>query len=411
MDTGELKKYIKGDRIIWAVLIALSCLSLLIVYSSTGALAYRKADGNTTHYFLRQLFFQGVGYSAIIIMLNYIPVKIYNRLANGAYVFAIIVVCLGMAVGREGDGTGRTIPLGFASFQPAEIAKVAIILWVARLLANNQKDPRLLRIAFTKIIIGISIICSLILLVNFSSAALLFATTVIMLFVGRVHWKYLVSLLIAGAGLVVIMYFAAPYLPDKGKLGRFQTIRGRIDKFINPETEAEAKKGLSQDDYAMIAIHRGGIAGVGAGKSKISNFMPSAYNDFIFSIIIEEYGLIGGIGVPLLFIIFLTRGGIIIRQCNRTFPTFLATGAVSIIILQALLNMAVSAGAIPVTGQPLPWVSLGGTSQIFTAITFGLLLSVSSEIDKEAQKEVEENFNPDGVLPDEDIALIKNENG
>jgi cell division protein FtsW len=136
--------------------------------------------------------------------------------------------------------------------------------------------------------------------------------------------------------------------------------------------------------------------------------MPAAYNDFIYSIIIEEYGLIGGIIVPLLYLIFLTRGGIIIRKAKRAFPIFLATGAVTVIILQAIINMAVSSGAIPVTGQPLPWISWGGTSQLFTAFTFGLLLSVSSETDEETQAEVEQNFSPVGVLPDEDILLSKN---
>lgn len=406
MDTGELKKYIKGDRIIWAVLIALTCLSLLIVYSSTGALAYRQAEGNTTHYILRQLIFQVVGYGAIIIMLNYIPVKLYNKFANAAYLTAIVFVCLGLVFGRGGEGTGRTLPLGFISFQPAEIAKVAIILWVARLLANNQKDPILLRIAFTKIIIGIGFLCLLIMMANFSSAVLLFSTAVIMMFVGRVPLKYLGFVILAGVGLVVLIYFAAPLIPEKVNFGRFQTIRNRIERKINGGNASE--KGLTQDNFAMIAIHRGGIAGVGAGKSKISNFMPAAYNDFIYSIIIEEYGLIGGIVVPLLYLIFLTRGGIIIRRCNRTFPTFLATGAVTIIILQAVINMAVSSGAIPVTGQPLPWVSWGGTSQVFTALTVGLLLSVSSENNEEEQKEVEDNFNPDGALPDEDILLTEN---
>jgi len=403
MDTGELKKYFKGDRIIWAVLIALSCVSLLIVYSSTGALAYRKADGNTTYYILRQLLFQGAGYCAIIAMLNYFPVKLYNKLANGAFILAIIVVCLGLVFGRGGESTGRTLPLGFASFQPAEVAKVAILLWVARLMANNQKDPRLLRIATIKILIGIGILCFLIMIANFSSAVLIFGTVLIMMFVGRVNWKFLGLVLFAGVLVVLLIYFAAPMLPN---VGRLQTIRNRIDRHIKGENASE--KGLTQDDFAMIAIHRGGIAGVGAGKSKISNFMPAAYNDFIYSIIIEEYGLAGGIVVPLLYIIFLTRGGIIIRRCNRTFPAFLATGAVTIIILQAIINMAVSSGAIPVTGQPLPWVSWGGTSQLFTAITFGLLLSVSSETDKEAQKEVESNFSPDGVLADEDIVFTKN---
>lgn len=406
MNTAELKKYIKGDRIIWAVLVALTCISLLIVYSSTGALAYRQADGNTTHYILRQLIFQGAGYGAIIIMLNHIPVKLYNRFANAAYVVAIVFVLLGLAFGRGGEGTGRTLPLGFISFQPAEIAKVALILWVARLLANNQKDTRMLHGAFVKIIIGVGILCLLIFMANFSSAVLLFCTAIIMMFVGRIPWKLLGMFILAGIAFVLIIYFASAFLPKDGNFGRIQTIRGRIERHIN-SSEA-SKNGLTQDDFAKIAIHRGGITGVGAGKSQIANFMPAAYNDFVYSIIIEEYGLIGGIIVPLLYLIFLTRGGIIIRRCNRTFPTFLATGAVTIIILQAVINMAVSSGAIPVTGQPLPWVSWGGTSQVFTALTFGLLLSVSSETDEEIQKELENNFDPAGELPDEDIVLTKN---
>ncbi len=404
MDTGELKKYIKGDKIIWAVLIALSCISLLVVYSSTGALAYRQEGGNTSHYILRQLMFQIAGYGAILIMLNYLPVRLYNRIANGTFFFAIIVVFAGLLIGRGGEATGRTLSIGPVSFQPAEFAKVAIILWVARLLANSQKDERLLNISALKIILGTGIICALISMANFSSAVLLFGTTLVMMFVGRVHWKFLVSVLVAGLGIVVLIYFLAPLLPN---IGRLQTVRNRIDRHIHGG-EKLSEKGLTQDDFAMIAIHRGGITGVGAGKSKISNFMPAAYNDFIYSIVIEEYGLIGGIIVPLLYLIFLTRGGITIRKCSRTFPTFLATGAVTIIILQAIINMAVSSGAIPVTGQPLPWISWGGTSQLFTAFTFGLILSVSSETDEESQAEVENNFNPDGVLPDEDILLSKN---
>jgi len=404
MDTGEFKKYIKGDKIIWVVLIALTCLSLLVVYSSTGALAYRQEGGNTSHYILRQLMFQGFGYGAVIFMLNYIPVSLYNRIANGAFFFAILVVFAGLLFGRGGEGTGRTLPLGFASFQPAELAKVAVIVWVARLLANGQKDPRLLNLSAIKIILGIGILCALISMANFSSAVLLFGTTLIMMFVGRVNWKFLISVLGAGLAFVIVIYFAAPLLPN---VGRLQTVRNRIDRHIHGG-EKLSEKGLTQDDFAMIAINRGGIAGVGAGKSKISNFMPAAYNDFIYSIIIEEYGLIGGIIVPLLYLIFLTRGGIIIRKAKRAFPIFLATGAVTVIILQAIINMAVSSGAIPVTGQPLPWISWGGTSQLFTAFTFGLLLSVSSETDEDAQAEVEQNFSPDGVLPQEDILLTKN---
>ena len=407
MNIGEFKEYIKGDRIIWMILVTLSCLSLLIIYSSTGALAYRQAGGNTTYYIMHQVFYQGLGYGAIIIMLKYIPVKSYNQIANFALLVAIGAVMLGLVVGRSGEGTGRTIPLGIISFQPAELAKVALVIWVARMLANNQKDDAQLRIAFIKIIIGVGILCALISMANFSSALLLMGTALIMMFVGRIPLKYLGLVFLAGFGLILLIYFAAPLLPEKGNFGRIQTVRARIDKFVHGDKASE--EGLTQADFAKVAIYRGGITGVGAGKSRVSNFMSAAYNDFIYSIIVEEYGIIGGICVPLLYLIFLTRGGIIIRRCSRTYPAFLATGAVSIIILQAMINMGVSSGAIPVTGQPLPWVSWGGTSQVFTALSFGLILSVSSETDQLAKQEVEDNFHPEGVLPDEDL-LMKNGN-
>lgn len=406
MNTSEFKKYIKGDRIIWMVLIALSCLSLLIVYSSTGALAYRQAGGNTTYYIMRQIIYQGLGYAAIIVMLNYIPVKFYNKIANFGLLVAIAFVMLGLVIGRSGEGTGRTLPLGFISFQPAELAKVALVIWVARMLANNQKDDAQLRNSFFKIITGVGILCALISLANFSSAVLLMGTAMIMMFVGRIPIKYLGLVFLAGIGLVLLIYFAAPLLPEGGKFGRIQTVRARIDRHIHGDKASE--EGLTQADFAKVAIYRGGIAGVGAGKSSVSNFMSAAYNDFIYSIIVEEYGLVGGIVVPLLYLIFLTRGGIIIQKCTRTYPAFLATGAVAIIILQAMINMGVSSGALPVTGQPLPWVSWGGTSQVFTALSFGLILSVSSETDQMTKQEVEDNFHPEGALQDEDI-LMKNE--
>ncbi len=405
METWDYKKYIKGDKIIWIVLIWLSAISLVIVYSSTGALAYRKNGGDTSHYFLRQLLLQGVGYIIIIGMLKFFKLSFYNKKANLIFIGSIIAVCLGLVFGRGGESTGRTLSLGILSIQPAEIAKVAIIIWIARLLAKTQKDPRLLRIAFFKIMTGVSLICLPIMLANFSSAALLFGTAVIMMFVGRVNVKYLGAVMLAGIGVVVLIYFTAPFLSEKLHIGRFQTIRNRIERKIHGDKDSV--KGLTQDDFAMIAINRGGISGVGVGKSEISNFMPAAYNDFIYSIIIEEYGLPGGIIVLLLYIILFTRGGIIIGKCRHTFPMFLATGAVTLILLQALINMAVSSGVI-VTGQPLPWISWGGSSQILTAVTFGLLLSVSYETDQESQPASETNLSSNEALQGEDVLMTKN---
>jgi cell division protein FtsW len=403
IDTGNLKQYFKGDRIIWIWLAVMTCFSLVIVYSSTGALAYRQMGGNTAYYILRQSLFQGIGYFAILLMLNVIPFSWFNKYANFLYLCSFVLVGLGLIFGRMGEGTGRTLPLGIASFQPAEAVKVVIILWVARLLAKTQKDPRLLRIAFYKIMTGVGLLCSLIMLANFSSAALIFGTTVVMMYVGRVSRKYLGSVILIGITLVVVIYFTAPFLSEKLKIGRFLTIRNRIEREFQGDKISD--KGLTQDDFAMIAIHRGGI--IGAGKSEISNFMPAAYNDFVYSVIIEEYGLVGGFSVLLLYVIFLTRGGIIIRKCRNTFPLFLATGAVTMILLQATVNMVVSSGLI-VTGQPLPWISWGGTSQIFTAVIFGLLLSVSKENDMDVQTEVGDNPGPGGVFPAEEYVMEKN---
>ncbi len=403
-ETWESKDFFKGDKIIWIVLVWLTAISIVIVYSSTGALAYRRAGGDTSHYFLRQMEFQAFGYFIIIGMLIFVKVSKYNKLANLFFISSMALVCLGLIFGRGGEGTGRTLPLGFFNFQPAEFAKVALILWVARLLANTQKDPRLLRIAFFKIMTGVGAICLLVSLANFSSAVLLFLTAFFMMFIGRIQWKFLVSVGILGGALIVIIYFTAPYLSEKLSIGRFATIRSRLEMMIHPNKSSE--KGLTQKEFAMIAIHRGGVLGVGAGKSEISNFMPAAFNDFIYSIIIEEYGLVGGIVVLLLYLTFLTRGGIIIRKSSRAFPMFVATGAVTLILLQAIINMIVSSGLF-VTGQPLPWISWGGTSQLFTAFTFGLLLSVSSETEQELKKKAESEFNSECGPSDEEMVLTK----
>ena len=409
MSIGASLNRVKGDRVLWIVIVILTAFSMLVVYSSTGALAFRMAGGNTSFYIMRQALFQGLGFVIILTMLKYVPVNVYNKVAFVTFISAFGLVFLGILF-RSGDGSGRTIPLGFMSFQPAELAKVALVMWVARVLATSQKDDRQLNLAFVKIVIGVGALCMLIAFVNFSSAALLFATALIMMIVGRIKIKNLIGL--GGAGLLFVstIYFVTPVIPDsiRNKLGRLETVHGRIDRFFKGDKSSEI--GLTQAEFAKVAIHRGGLIGEGPGNSLISNFMSASYSDFIYSIIIEEYGfLFGGLGIMILYIVFLTRGGIIVRKCSRTFPAFLATGVTALIVLQAMINMAVSSGAIPVTGQPLPWVSWGGTSQLFTAFAFGMLLSVSAENEKAGKQEVENNFNPEGRLPDEDIALQKAE--
>ena len=221
-----------------------------------------------------------------------------------------------------------------------------------------------------------------------------------MMFIGRIPLKYLLSVVGAGIALIVLIYFTADLLPSS--FGRVHTIKGRIERFINGDPNEQ--KGITQADYAKLAIYSGGTFGRGPGNSDVSNYMAAAYNDFIFAIIVEEYGLIFGAGVIFLYLIFFYRGVVIVKRSTRTFPAFMVTGLTLILVYQAMINIGVSSGALPVTGQPLPWVSLGGTSLLFTSIAFGCILSVSYQTQKDRQIEEQP---VQIVAPDEDYEMEK----
>ncbi|MDP4184046.1 MAG: FtsW/RodA/SpoVE family cell cycle protein [Bacteroidota bacterium] len=401
---AQLTRFFKGDRVIWIVLLFLSLISLLIVYSATGSLAYRQAGGHTWYYLFKQIGLLVVGFIIMILQVNYLPVNVYSKISPILIVISIGLILFSLVAGITNEETGRTLNLGIISFQPAELAKIALIAFVARVLATKQQDKESRTSAFYIIIIVTAIICGLISLVNFSTSMLLFVTIMVMMFVGHISLKHLGSTVLACFLFVLILYLAAPILPKK--LGRIQTVRARIERYINNDAEKVAKeKGLSQADYGKLAIYQGGLVGKGPGGSNVRNYMAAAYNDYIFAIYIEEYGLIGAFGVILLYLIFLYRGGIIIRRCTRTFPAFLVVGSIVLLALQAMINMGVAVGVLPDTGQPLPWISMGGTSTLFTAVSFGCILSVSYQNQKEKN-----NFEPvaaleAGSLPDEDQAL------
>lgn len=393
-------KIFRGDRVIWIVLLLLSLLSLLIVYSSTGALAYRQASGNTMYFLIRQLFFLGMGLALILVMVNFLSVKIYSILANMLIYISIgfLLAMVAMKFAGALPGSGRTLDLGFISFQPAELAKIALIFYTAKVLARNQKTDEELKRAFYLIMGHAVVVCGLIFVSNFSTAALLFATVFAMMFVGRIPLKYLSMVVLLGVGLVVGIYFLADQFPSAPT--RMHTVKGRIERFIHGDPTAE--KGITQADYAKLAIYEGGIFGKGPGRSDVSNYMAAAYNDFIFAIIVEEYGLLFGIAVMFLYLIFFFRSVVIVRRATRTFPAFLVTGLTMVLVFQAIINIGVSAGVLPVTGQPLPWVSLGGTSLLFTSVSFGCVLSVSyqNQVNRESQKPpIQVN------IPDEDDAM------
>ncbi len=395
-------KIFKGDRVIWIVLLLLSLLSLLIVYSSTGALAYRQASGNTLHFLIRQVFFLGAGVSLMLVMVNFLSVKLYAILANLLLYLSIGLLLVAVVMKLSGvlAGSGRTLDLGLISFQPAELAKISLIMFSAKVLGKKQQSRGELKKAFLIIMGHTIVVCGLIFLTNFSTAALLFATIFTMLFVGRIPFKYLFIVIVLGVGMIAVTYALAKFIPSSPT--RVHTVKGRIDRFLHGDPNSE--KGITQADYAKLAIYEGGIFGKGPGRSDVSNYMAAAYNDFIFAIIVEEYGLIFGIFVILLYLIFFFRSVVIVRRATRTFPAFLVTGLTMILVFQAMINIGVSTGVLPVTGQPLPWISLGGTSLLFTSIAFGCVLSVSyqNQVNREIQKPpVQVN------IPDEDYEINK----
>jgi cell division protein FtsW len=387
---------LKGDRVIWIVLILLSLFSLLVVYSATGSLAYRKMDGNTFYYLAKQFIMLGLGFGVIILVVKYVPVKYLSIFSPIMLVvsFMLLAVALVLHVG----GTGRTFSFGFISFQPAELVKISLVLFVSRLLANNQDNENPPSRRTFLWILGITgFVCLAISLSNFSTAALLFATIMLLMFIGRVPLRFLLFTILGGLAMVVLFYFLASAV----NIGRINTVRGRIDRFIQGDPNSEV--GLTQADYAKMAIYHGGQAGKGPGGSKVRNHMAAAYNDFIFAIMVEEYGWISFI-VVLAYMVFAGRAGVIIKQCKRTYPAFIVAGLSLMFVMQAFINMGVSSGLLPVTGQTLPWVSMGGTSTLFTAFSLGCILRVSyqNKLEEENSALLE---NGENDLPEEDLAF------
>ncbi|MGD9931512.1 MAG: FtsW/RodA/SpoVE family cell cycle protein [Mangrovibacterium sp.] len=396
----SLGKYIKGDRVIWMVLLFLSLASILIVYSATGRLAYREAGGQTAHYVVRQAIFILLGFGVMTFLVNVIPVKFYSWIAPLLLMITIFALLAAIVQYKltPSKPTPRSLDLGFLSFQPAELAKISLVMFVAKILARHQKSKEELKKAFVWIMGSSAVVCGLIFYGDISTSALIFGSIMVLMFIGRIPLKYLLLTVLAGLMLLSAIYFTADYLPSWA--GRVHTFKERIDDFVYGDDDAD--EGTTQADYAKLAIYEGGFIGKKPGGSEVSNYMEAAYNDFIYAIIIEEYGIWGGFSVVFLFMVFLYRGVVIVRRSTRTYPAFLTAGLVLLPTFQAIINMSVSVGVAPVTGQPLPWISMGGTSMLFSAVSFGVILSVSHHNQK--NKEVTEQ--PVMVnLPDEDQEL------
>lgn len=373
-----IRKYIGGDRVIWAVIIVLSLYSLLSVYSTSGILVFRNPGSSPTYYVFRHGILLVAGLF-MVYLAHLVPYRYYSRLSQLLVIIVIPLLIITLIFGEDVNQASRRleVPLLGFTFQTSDLAKLALIMYVARLLSQKQNEIKDLKKAFLPMIIMVGIICVLIMPEDLSTALILMATCVILMYIGRIRKRHLA--LFCLAGIMVLVIFAGVSLLTQ-KENRAPTWWNRMESYFDKETESY------QVEQAKIAIAGGGIFGKFPGNSTQRNFLPHSYSDYIYAVIIEEYGLIlGGIPILLMYLILLYRAGVLVRKSTRTFPAFLAVGLTLGLVLQAMVHMAVAVDLVPVTGQPLPLVSMGGTSRIMTCISLGIILSVSKGI-KEQQR-------------------------
>jgi cell division protein FtsW len=377
-----ITRYLKGDGVIWGVVIMLSLISLLAVYSSTGTLAYQSQEGNTTYYILKHFSLLMLSLIIIFIVHN-IPYKYYSRLSQIFLLIAFVLLVLTLIMGTSVNEAKRWLMLpGIGlTVQTSDFAKLALVMYIARILSLKQYKIDKPSNLITFLFIPIAIICGLILPANLSTALILFATSMILMFIGRVKVKYLMALILAG--ILVGTVFISAFIIS-GEQGRVETWKSRIENYVDGDSEENY-----QVEQAKIAIATGGLLGKGPGNSTQRDFLPSAYSDFIYAIIVEEYGFIGGLAILFLYMFLLYRAGVIVKKSSRTFGAFLAIGLALLLVFQAMINMGVAVHLFPVTGQTLPFVSMGGSSLLFTSIAIGIILSVSRSV----EKNYEEKYN------------------
>jgi len=376
---NSILRNIKGDKVIWAVVIILSIFSLLTVYSSTGTLAYRYQGGNTEYYMVKHLVILAFGF-LLMYLTHLVKFTYFSRIFQIALYIAIPLLVLTLIIGSNVNEAKRFLPLPFnLSFQTSDLAKLTLIMYLARLLTKKQGNIKDFKSSFLPLMGPVLIVCVLILPANFSTAAMLFVTSLVLMFIGRVKFTYLASFVGITIGLFVILLLIARVYPTL--MPRATTWNSRINSFFTPDPVDSDK--IYQVEQSKIAIASGGVFGKAPGNSSQRNFLPHPYSDFIFAIIVEEYGLLGGTFIVLLYLILFFRVVKIVTKCPRHFGAFMAIGVGFSLVFQALINMAVAVNLIPVTGQPLPLVSMGGTSIWFTSIAIGIILSVSKETDQE----------------------------
>jgi cell division protein FtsW len=366
----------KGDRWIWLIVILLSVWSLLAIYSSTGTLAYKKGVG--TEQFLIKHLVMIVGGLALMYFSHLLDYRYYAGISKILMILTIPLLLYTLIFGNTVNDASRwvTIPVINQTFQTSDLAKLALITFLARSLTKKQENIKDVKQAFIPIMGSVCVVFILIALANLSTALMLFGVSVLLLIIGRISIKQIAIVCLAGIILLSGVVLLGP---------RRKTYISRIETYMHPE-KADPDKSF-QANQSKIAIATGGIIGKGPGNSTQRNFLPHPYSDFVYALIIEEYGLFGGVLLVIIYLIFLYRCILIVTHSPKAFGALLAAGLSFSLTIQAFANMAVAVGLGPVTGVPLPLVSMGGTSILFTSVAFGIILSVSRDIEEKKENE------------------------
>lgn len=382
MPITALFKNLRGDRWIWFAVIVLSLAGVVAVYSSTSTLAFAKQQGRTEYYLIKHLGFLVVGFF-LMYAFHLLDFRYFSKSAKWLIWPSLALLFVTIFVGNDINDAKRTLTIPFVgiSFQTSDLARFALMLYISRFLSRNQEKLDSWK-PFLWIIGVVGLTCFLILPENLSTSLVLFATSFGLFFIGNVRLKHLAVTAAAAIVLASIGYFYLTLAPDSMlPPGRARTWKARIENF---------KGGEGEDSYqtvqAKVAVASGGVFGRGPGKSIQKNTLPHPYSDFVFAIIIEEYGLFGGVIVASMFILLLVRSIKLVVRSPRAFGAFLAVGLSFMLVFQALIHMGVAVSMLPVTGLTLPLVSMGGTSLIFTSLAFGVILSVSRTIEEAEEK-------------------------
>lgn len=381
--TEKIKNLFRGDKVIWMVVVFLALISMLVVYTSSDSLAYRKYNNDNGRVLMKHLMMLGLGLVALVLAAN-IKYKRYSRILTLFFWISVPLLLYTFIFGDNYNQANRVIGIFGFTFQSSDLAKVAIIGYLARVLTLKHDELCDIKELFRSVMLPILVTVGLIFPANFSTAAMLFGTCVVMMFLGRVKMKYILGFVgtIAAVGIIAILVLLNFNSEDLNNSNRSRTWVARIERFIGKGDDAANEEKDFQLTQSKIAIAGGGVIGKMPGKSTQRTILPHPYSDFIYAIIVEEYGLIGGIFVLLLYLILLYRASLVMIRAPQSFGAMLAMGLAFSLVMQAMVNMGVSVGLLPVTGQPMPFVSRGGTSLLFTGISLGIIISVTREIYK-----------------------------